>query len=71
MHHAVICSHAPSPFVPAMWRNYGIDFLRKWLQNFAFVPRHEKTCLCICEKQKTQISLRIRAVWSAALLFAA
>ena len=34
-------------------------------------PRHEKTCLCHMRTTKAQISLRIRAVWSAPLLFAA
>ena len=34
-------------------------------------PRHEKTCLCHMRTTKTQISLSIRAVWSAPLLFAA
>ena len=31
----------------------------------------EKPVYAICENQKAQISLRIRAVWSAPLLFAA
>ena len=30
-------------------------------------PRHEKTCLCHMRTTKVQISLRIRAVWSASL----
>ena len=34
-------------------------------------PRHEKTCFCYMRTTKAQISLRIRAVWSAPLLFAA
>ena len=34
-------------------------------------PHHEKTCLCHMRTTKAQISLRIRAVWSAPLLFAA
>ena len=34
-------------------------------------PRHEKTCSCHMRTTKAQISLRIRAVWSAPLLFAA
>ena len=34
-------------------------------------PRHEKPCLCHMRTTKGQISLRIRAVWSAPLLFAA
>ena len=33
--------------------------------------RHEKTCLCHMRTTKAQISLRIRAVWSAPLLFTA
>ena len=35
-----------------------------------FEPRHEKTWLCHMRTTKTQISLRLRAVWSARLLFA-
>ena len=34
-------------------------------------PCHEKTCFCHMRTTKAQISLRIRAVWSASLLFAA
>ena len=34
-------------------------------------PRREKTCLCHMRTTKAQISLRIRVVWSAPLLFAA
>ena len=34
-------------------------------------PRLEKTCLSYMRTTKAQISLRIRAVWSAPLLFAA
>ena len=33
-------------------------------------PGHEKTCLYVICEQQRQISLRIRAVWSAPLLFA-
>ena len=33
-------------------------------------PRHEKTCFCPMRTTKAQISLRIRAVWIAPLLFA-
>ena len=33
-------------------------------------PRHEKTCFSHMRTTKVQISLRIRAVWSAPLLFA-
>ena len=36
-----------------------------------YEPRHEKTCLCHMRTTKAQISLCIRAVWSAPLLFAA
>ena len=39
--------------------------------NYIIEPRHEKTCLCHMRTTKAQISLRIRAVWSAPLLFAA
>ena len=38
---------------------------------FLIETRHEKTCLCHMRPTKAQISLRIRAVWSAPLLFAA
>ena len=34
-------------------------------------PCHEKTCLCHTRTTKAQISLRIRAAWSASLLVAA
>ena len=34
-------------------------------------PRHEKTCLYHIQTTKAQISLRIRTVWPAPLLFAA
>ena len=34
-------------------------------------PRHENTCLCHMRTTKAQINLRIPAVWSAPLLFAA
>ena len=36
-----------------------------------FEPRHEKICFCHMRTTKAQISLLIRAVWSAHLLFAA
>ena len=36
-----------------------------------FEPRHEKTCLCHMRTTKAQFSLRIRAVWSTPLMFAA
>ena len=36
-----------------------------------FEPRHEKTCFCHMRTTKAQISMHIRAVWSAPLLFAA
>ena len=36
-----------------------------------YEPRHEKTCFCHMRTTKAQISLRIRAVWSAPLLLAA
>ena len=36
-----------------------------------YQPRHDKTCFCHIRTTKAQISLRIRAVWSAPLLFAA
>ena len=37
----------------------------------SYEPRHEKTCLWHMRTTKAQINLRIRAVWSAPLLFAA
>ena len=36
-----------------------------------YEPRREKTCFCHMRTTKAQISLRIRAVWSTPLLFAA
>ena len=36
-----------------------------------FESRHEKTCFSHMRTTKVQISLRIHAVWSAPLLFAA
>ena len=35
-----------------------------------YEPRHEKTCFSPTRTTKVQISLRIRTVWSAPLLFA-
>ena len=40
-------------------------------KGFSYEPHHEKTCLCPLRTTKVQISLPIRAVWSAPLLFAA
>ena len=40
-------------------------------QVWIFQPHHEKTCLCHIRTTKTQSSLRIRAIWSASLLFTA
>ena len=39
-------------------------------RKYTYEPRHEKTCLCHMRTTKVQISVRIRAVWSAHLLFA-
>ena len=56
---------------------YGKYFSGLWSSRYCvqltllFEPCHEKTCLCHMRTTKTQISLRIRAVWSAPLLFAA
>ena len=36
-----------------------------------YEPHHEKTCFCHMRTTKLQFSLRIRAVWSVPLLFAA
>ena len=41
------------------------------LSVFSFEPYHDKTCFCQMRTTKAQISLRIRAVWSAPLLFGA
>ena len=41
------------------------------IQFIQYEPHHEKTCLCHMQTIKVQISLRIRAVWSVPLLFAA
>ena len=38
---------------------------------FSFEPHHDKPCFCHMRTTKAQISLRIRAVWSAPLLFGA
>ena len=38
---------------------------------FLIEPHHGKTCFCLMRTAKAQISLHIRAVWSAHLLFAA
>ena len=40
-------------------------------QGLMYEPRHEKTCFCHMQTTKVKISLRIHAVWSAPLLFAA
>ena len=58
--------------------------VKYWLQQTLFLllrrgttylsengPHHEKTCFCPMWTTKAQISLRIHAVWSAPLLFAA
>ena len=41
------------------------------LEFAVFETRHDKTCFCHMRTTKEQISLHIRAVWSAPLLFAA
>ena len=53
------------------WIIYGIDrdFCIAHTTNIN-EPRHEKTCIMPMRTTKVQISLRIRAVWSAPLLFA-
>ena len=56
--------------------NYGITgYYDTWVsadsENPSNEPRHEKTCLCHMWTTKTQISLRIHAVWSGSSLFAA
>ena len=48
-----------------MWAFYFVDF--HWTP---FEPCHEKTCFCHMRATKAQISLRIRAVWSAPFLLA-
>ena len=42
-----------------------------WWVPTTYEPHHEKPCFCPMRTTKVQISLRIRAVWSAPLLFAA
>ena len=46
-----------------------VTWFRAFISVFwdAYEPRHEKTCLCHMRTTKAQISLRIRAVWSAPL----
>ena len=50
--------------------NYQGRWLVK-LTNISFIIRHDKTSFCQIRTTKAQISRRIRAVWSASLLFAA
>ena len=52
-------------------RFFGYSFCLHNLLRFTYKPRHEKTCLGHMRTTKAQINLRIRAVWSASLLFAA
>ena len=67
VHHS-ICLVSELAFSICYWRNPGI-----WIQILRILiePRHEKTCFCHMRTTKAQISLRIRAVWSAPLLFLA
>ena len=46
-------------------------FVRGMTLVVPYEPRHEKPCFSYMRITKAQISLRIRAVWSAPLLFAA
>ena len=46
-----------------------LEKVLKWL--LVYEPCHQKTCFCHMRTTKVQISLRIREVWSAPLLFAA
>ena len=46
-------------------------FSKCWHDTRENEPCHEKTCLCHMQTTKTQISLRICAVWSGSLLFTA
>ena len=48
----------------------GLLNLRFEQYGFTIWARHEKTCLCHLRTTKAQISLHIRAGWSAPLLFA-
>ena len=41
------------------------------MHSYTYEPRREKTCFYHMQTTKAQISLRIRAVWSAPLLSAA
>ena len=53
-------------------KNYNWKFWRKTNESYKTnEPCHEKTCLWQMRTTKAQISLPIRAVWSAPLLFAA
>ena len=51
--------------------SYKESTLRFTGTTLVYEPRHEKTCLSHMRTIKAQISLRIRAVWSVPLLFAA
>ena len=44
---------------------YGVIQKGQGYNPLTYEPRHEKTCFCHMQTTKTQISLRLRAVWSA------
>ena len=54
-----VCT-VPVPIIPALI-----------ISGLTYEPCHDKTCFCHMRTTKAQISLHIRAVWSAPLLFTA
>ena len=73
--HLILCIHNVDTLniclkkfdaINTFWQNVSVlNFLK------ISEPHHEKSCLCHMRTTKTQIRLRIRAVWSASLLFTA
>ena len=55
---------------PKFWSDYA-DMQADVTSLSTYEPRHEQTCLWHMRTTKAQISLRIRTVWLAPLLFAA
>ena len=64
-----IVNHPLFFFLPYNWTQQTLFLLTTYLSENG--PHHEKTCFCHMWTTKEQISLRIHAVWSASLLFAA
>ena len=54
-----------------MYKKSQCFFFSFWLTIIIIEPHHEKTCFWHMRTTKMQISLRIRAVWSALVLFPA